>query len=394
MGRKELNTNFFDSSFMEDPYAAYDEIRSVGNVVWNETLKGWVVVGYDEAVGVLTDPDRFHILSGDPEMTFWFEAPNMITTDGPLHRRLRGAFSPLFTRNAVAKWEQRVTEVVGELLEPLVAGRDSFDLISEFTVLPTVIVSEMLGVPEERRDDFQRWSHDIVTNLAFGMEDEGSMAVLRRAAKEINEYLVEEIDRHQRERTDDLITTMLELEGDRAMSPNEIRSTAVLLLAAGYDTTAKAMSNTLIALERNPDQRREVAVDLTLVPAAIEESLRWLGPVQWNPRRSVADTHLAGTPISTGDVLYVMTAAANRDPRRWPEANSFDVHREIKSHLAFGYGPHLCLGAPLARIETRVAIEQLLKVAPEYHLRDLDFGRSVFIRGPERGIVDVRPGAA
>ena len=390
MERQQLDVNFFEPSFMADPYAAYDEIRSVGNIVWNGHLNGWVVVGYDEATQILKDPERFNILSGDPEMTFWFEAPNMITSDGPLHRRLRGAFSPLFARTAVARWEHRVTEVVGQLLEPLTAGRDSFDLISEFTVLPTVIVSEMLGVPDERHDDFQRWSHDIVTNLAFGMEDEQSMAVLRQAAKEINAYLIDEIERHRRERRDDLITTMLELEGDRTMSDDEIRSTAVLLLAAGYDTTAKAMSNTLIALERNPEQRREVAADLTLVPAAIEESLRWLGPVQWNPRRTAVDTEVAGIPVASGEVMYVMVAAANRDPRRWPDANSFDLHREIKSHLAFGHGPHLCLGAPLARIETKVAIEQLLKVAPEYRLRDLDMGRSIFIRGPERGVVDVR----
>ena len=390
MARKELDTNFFEPAFMEDPYAFYDRIREVGNVVWNDTLQGWVIVGFDEAVEVLTDPERFLILSGDPQMTFWFEAPNMITTDGPIHRRLRGALSPLFTRSAVAKWEQRVAEVVGDLLEPLVHGRDSFDLISEFTVLPTVIVSEMLGVPEDRHDDFQRWSHDIVTNLAFGMEDEEGKNILRKAATEINAYLREEIERHRRDRPDDLITAMLDFQGDKAMSPDEIRSAAVLLLAAGYDTTAKAMSNTLIALERNPAQRKEVAADLSLVPAALEESLRWLGPVQWNPRRANQDTELDGTAISTGDIMYVFNAAANRDPRRWPRAADFDVHREIKSHLGFGYGPHLCLGAPLARIEAKVAIERLLELAPEYGLRELDLGRSIFIRGPERGIVDVK----
>ena len=389
MTRKQLDANFFDPSFLEDPYAYYDRIRRVGNVVWNETLGGWVVVGYDEAVAILTDPDRFRILSGDPELTFWFEAPNMITTDGPVHHRLRAALSPLFTRSAAAKWKRRVKEVVTGLLEPLVSGRESFDLIEEFTVLPTLIVSEMLGVPDERHDDFQRWSHDIVTNLAFGMEDETSRKILRRAATEINAYLVDEIERHQRDRPDDLITHMLDLEGDRAMSTDEIRSTAVLLLAAGYDTTAKAMSNTLIALERHRDQRREVADDLSLVPAAIEESLRWLGPVQWNPRRAAEDVDIDGSAVTAGETMYVMTAAANRDPRRWPDPTHFDVHREGKSHLGFGHGAHLCLGAPLARIETQVAVEELLRVAPEYKLRDLDFGRSMFIRGPERGVVDV-----
>jgi cytochrome P450 len=390
MNRRQLDTNFFDPAYMEDPFPLYEEIRRVGSVVWNGVLSGWVVVGYDEGSAVLTSShERFVTLSGDPELTFWFEAPNMIAADGPEHRRLRNALSPFFTRRATARWEKRVAEVVHDLVAPMVAGNDSFDLIADFTTLPTLIVSEMLGVPPDRFDDFQRWSHDIVTNLAFGHEDAESLEVLRRASTEINAYLREEIERHRREQPDDLLTTMLQLEGKDSMSSAEIRSTAVLLLAAGYDTTAKTMANCLIALERNPEQRRLVAEDLSLVPAAIEESLRWFGPVQWIPRRAVAGTIIDGMEVAAGENVFTFVAAANRDPRRWAEPEKFDVRREVKSHLAFGYGPHLCLGAPLARLETKVAIEELLKVAPEYRLRDLDFGKSLFIRGPERGVVDV-----
>jgi cytochrome P450 len=390
MAAKRLDTNFFGPAFKADPFPLYEDIRAVGNVVWNESLPGWMVVGYDEGVSVMTDPgDRFAILSGDPELTFWFEAPNMITLDGPEHRRLRGALSPLFTRGAIAGWEKRVAEVVEELLAPLVAGHERFDLIADFTMLPTVIVADMLGVPEDRYPDFRRWSHDIVTNLAFGMEDDESRQVLRRAATEINQYIKEEIERHLREKPDDLLTTMLNLSGDQAMTHGEIRSTVVLLLVAGYDTTAKTMSNCLIALERHPDQRRRVAANPALVPAAIEEGLRWLGPVQWNPRRALKETILDGQAIAAGETVFVLNAAANRDPRRWPQPERFDIFREAKSHLAFGYGPHLCLGAPLARLETKVAIEKLLQVAPEYRLHDIDFGESLFIRGPERGTVEV-----
>jgi cytochrome P450 len=117
--------------------------------------------------------------------------------------------------------------------------------------------------------------------------------------------------------------------------------------------------------------------------------MRWLGAVQWLPRRVVKDTVIGGTDLAVGDIVYVFSAAANRDPRRWAHPERFDVFRDAKAHLGFGYGPHLCLGAPLARLETKVAIEQLLRVAPEYRLRDIDFGHSRFIRGPERGKVDV-----
>jgi cytochrome P450 len=393
--RKTTDVDFFDPSFREDPYPVYARIRAVGNVVWSDMLNGWAVVSYDEAVSILSDSgERFAQLSGDQELVPWFEAPNMITVDGDYHRRLRGALAPFFTRSELAKWEPRVTEVVRALLEPLLQRNESLNLIADFTKVPTIIVAEMLGVPQERQEDFMRWSHIIVTNLSYGLEDAERRAVLAQVSTELNMFFKEEIERHRREQSDDLITTMLNLTGDSAMTDEEIRSTGILLLVAGYDTTAKTMSNCLIALERNPDQRRRVADDLSLVPAAIEEAMRWYGAVQWGPRRTVRETELDGTPIKAGEIVFPFTAAANRDPRRWTDPDRFDVTRELKSNLAFGYGPHLCLGAPLARIEVKVALEQLLRLAPEYSLRDIDFGNSVFIRGPERGIIDIGAGVA
>jgi cytochrome P450 len=389
--RNQLDFNVFDPAYKDDPYLLYEEIRAVGDVVWNDLLPGWTVVGFDQALTVFSNQgESFEQLAGDPEMTPWMQAPNMITVDGSYHRRLRGALSPLFTRSAVARWEKRVSEVVEGMLAPLVDGNDSFDLISDFTLLPTVIVADMLGVPAERYDDFRRWSHNIVTNLSWGYESEEIRILLQQTSAEINDYLRDEIRRHRREQPDDLLTFMLKLSGDKAMTDEEILSTAVLLLTAGYDTTAKTMSNCLIALERNPDQRRRVSADPSLVPAAIEEGMRWFGPVQWHgPRKVVKDAVVDGMQLTPGELVHVLTGGANRDPRRWAQPERFDVFREAKSHLAFGYGPHLCLGAPLARLETKVAIEQLLRVAPEYRLRDIDFGDSVFVRGPERGIVDV-----
>jgi cytochrome P450 len=395
VSRPQVDSNFFDPAYLSDPYPFYDEIRAVANVVWNDVINGWVIVSFDECAQVFVDPgDKIGVMSGDPEITFWFEGDNMIGSDGALHKRLRGALAPLFTRQATAKWEKRVREVVDRLFDPIAAGGHSFDLIADFTVIPTLIVSEMLGVPDDRQDDFQRWSHDIVTNLAFGLESEENTSILREASTEINAFLKEEIQRHELEQPDDLFTYMTNLKGEDAMSPDEIRSTAVLLLAAGYDTTAKAMSNTLIALEANPDQRKLVTDNLGLVPAAIEESLRWYGPVQWIPRKAKRDFRLGGQEIKAGDILYPMIAAANRDPARWPDPDVFDVNRDLKTHMGFGYGPHLCLGAPLARLETKIAIEELLRLVPDYQLVDLDFGKSAFVRGPERGTIQRNAPAA
>ncbi len=390
MGRAQLDVNFFDRSAIEDPYPLYEAVRSAGRVVWNDLLSGWMVTGYQDCWEVLTDNgERFAAMGSDPETLPWFEAPTMISTDGPVHNRLRGCLVPLFTRRAVARYEQRVIEVVDQLLAPLAAGDRSFDLIADFTMVPTIVVAEMLGVPPERHADFRRWSNTIVSHLSWGHEDPDARQVLRAASTELNAYLRGEIERHRRERPDDLLTAMLDAAGDGAMSADEVRAAAVLLLIAGYDTTAKLLSNTLVALEDNPDQRRLIVEDPELVPAAIEEVLRWRGTVQMIPRMSAGATRLAGTEIGPGEVVFAVVGAAGRDPARWEEPARFDVRREPKTHFGFGLGPHLCLGAPLARLESRVAIERLLQLAPDFRLRDIDYGPSIFVRGPQQGSLDV-----
>jgi cytochrome P450 len=216
---------------------------------------------------------------------------------------------------------------------------------------------------------------------------------MRQAVDDLNAYLSEEIERHRREELDDLIGVMLTMSD---MSEGEMRSTAKLLLLSGYDTTAKLMSETLVVLEAHPDQRRLVAEDPALIPGAIEEVLRWRGISQMTvPRVVKRDTVFAGTHMAAGDVVYVLLSAANRDPARWSDPLRFDVRRTPKGHLGFGFGPHLCLGAPLARLETKVALERLLRIAPQYGLHGIDYGKTYFVRGPERGFLDVSaaPGA-
>ncbi len=389
--RRQLDVNVMDPSVVEDPFPFYEEVRSTGRVVWNSSLGGWMVPGFDDCSTVLTDHGaHFAAVPTNPEVLPWFEAPTMISVDGSTHRRLRGCLSPLFTRSSVARWEQRVRVVVDKLLEPLLDGHESFDLIADFTMIPTVIVAEMLGVPAERHGDFRRWSNTIVSNLSWGHEDASARATLLRAATDLNIYLREEIQRHRRDRPDDLLTAMVQMAEAGEMDEEEVRAAAVLLLIAGYDTTAKVLSNTLVALERHPDQRRVVVDDPTLVPAAIEEVLRWCGTVQAVPRVATNDVSLGGSDLAAGDMVYAFVAAAGRDPARWSDPARLDVKREAKANYGFGWGPHLCLGAPLARLESAVAIEQLLLRAPEYRLHDIELGPSFFVRGPERGLLDAR----
>lgn len=388
MTRPQLDIDFFDRAAIDDPYPLFEQVRATGPVVWNDVLHGWMVTGYEDCSTVLGDTgERFSVMNSDPDMLPWFEARTMISVDGETHRRLRTCVSPLFTRGAVERWQSRVAAVVEQLLAPLATGTGGCDLIAEFTTVPTIVVAEMLGVPEERHGDFQDWSNTIVSNLAYGHEDASARELLRKASTELNEYLRAEIARHRQARPDDLLTTMIDASDGGALDGDEVRAAAVLLLIAGYDTTAKLLSNALVAFEAHPDQRALLAADPELMPAAIEEVLRWRSTVQAIPRRAARDTDLAGVPLEAGDVVYAVTAAANRDPARWSDPDRFDVRRERRTNFGFGYGPHLCLGAPLARLEARIALQSLLRLAPEFRLTDLELGPSFFVRGHERGFL-------
>jgi cytochrome P450 len=382
----EFGVNLFDRSVVADPFPVYEQIRAKGPVVWNDIVGAWMATGYDDCLEMLIDyGKRFGQMNDDPDVLPWFEGRNMIQVDAPEHTRLRRCLAPFFTRQAVARWEGRVAESVDQVLLPLVE-KGSFDIINDFTTIPTVIVAQMMGIPPEHYDDFQRWSSTIVSNLSYGHEDPDLFHMMRDIGREANDYLFTEIERHRREQPDDLITAMLNMPD---MDEAEIRSTALLLVLAGYDTTAKLMANSLVALEQAAAMRAALVEDPALIPAAIEEVLRWTGVSHLNPRRVLQDTMFGGAQLSAGDTMYVLQGAAGRDPVRWPDPHRFDIRREQKSHLGFGFGPHLCIGAPLARLETKIALERLLSLAPEYELRDIDYGNGLIVRGPERGFVDV-----
>lgn len=385
-----VNIDLFDPGVVRDPYPHYEAVRAAGRVVWNERLQAWMVPGFEDCKTVLGDPSRFsNAQYRDPAKVWWFEATNMVMADPPEHRRLRNPLSPMFTRGAVARLSGRVSDVVDDLLAPLVANADGFDIIRDLTMIPTVVLAEMIGVPRERQEDFRRWSSTIAGSLSYGNEDPDALARMRRASEELTAYLAEEFERHRREEPDDLLTYMLQQPPDMRMTDAEIRSTISVLLLAGYDTTAKLMSNCVVVLAEHPDQRRALVEDPARVPAAIEEVLRWCGVLHGVMRTVEHDTELAGTSVAAGQMVCTLPAAANRDPERWVDPLTFDIGREQKPDLGFGHGHHLCIGASLARLETRIALERLLHLAPEYLLRDVDYGKGWFVRGPERGLLQV-----
>jgi cytochrome P450 len=387
--RARLDVDFSDPSLIHDPYPVFEEIRAAGRIVWNELAGAWMVPGYEDCATMFTETKEGRLsVAGalHPEIFFWFDAPAISISEGEVHRRLRHPLARSFTPSAIERnWEARVYEVVDQLLRPLVATHDSFAL-DDFTKVAVIVVAELLGVPEERHEDFRRWSNELIRNIAFGHEDPEAKRAMDQVVAEAKEYLTEEIDRHHRDRPDDLLTLMVDIPD---WSDAEVRNVALNLLLAGYETTAKLMGSALIALEQHPEQRRLLADNPELTANAVEEVLRWEGPTQCMVRVVVQDTDVAGTHLSPGEVVYLVFGAANRDPARWDDPNRFDVTRPFQANLGFGGGVHICLGAALARLETRVGLEGLLRLAPQYRLRDVDYGSGFFARGPERGVIDV-----
>src|SRR5580658_1058258 len=236
--------------------------------------------------------------------------------------------------------------------------------------LPVIIIAEMLGVPAEHRASFRQWSNAVAASAATPPGSPGAAAV-RAGVEALREYFTREIERRRAEPGDDLITALVAAhDNDEALSTNELLAFVVLLLIAGNETTTNLIGNGLLALARNPAEFQRLRREPALIPSAVEEMLRYDSPVQTLMRFATADTEVAGTAIEAGAFVLVMFGAANRDPAQFPEPERFDVARTPNDHVAFGEGIHFCLGAPLARLEGRIAFETIVERFAKLTLTD------------------------
>jgi cytochrome P450 len=264
-------------------------------------------------------------------------------------------------------------------------GRDSFDLVSELNVpLPVTVIAEMLGVEPERRRQFKTWSDNLIQSASN--PEPGRVEELLDTMAEMRAYLQPIVDARRANPTDDLISTLVATEGEGALSDFEVFFFVLLLLVAGNETTTNLIGNAVDALLEHPDVLERVRADPGLIPAMIEETLRWDSPIQSITRRCERDLELAGTHIPADAKVMVLLGSANRDERRFADPDRFDLGRDTRGHLAFAIGKHFCLGASLARLEARVALEalvpelgQLTRLRPEREFVD-----SFIIRGPSR----------
>ncbi len=353
------------ADFTANPYPYYEKMRAEGPVHCartDEFDRVWLVVGYDEGRAVLAD-QRFgkdwRTLPGQAGMEGDPIRANMLEMDAPDHTRLRKLVARVFTARRIEAMRPRVQEITDGLLDAMVPAGQA-DLVDALAFpLPITVICELIGVPDLDRDTFRVLSTGVLSPVNAAEEV--------KAFRAMSAYLAELIENKRRSPGDDLLSALIaaRYEDEDALSPDELVGMAFLLLVAGHETTVNLISNGMRALLENPVQLAALQADFGLIDGAVEEMLRYDGPVEAATFRFAREPVMIGsTVIAAGDTVLVILAGADRDPARYPEPDRFDIRRDTQGHLAFGHGMHFCMGAPLARMEGRIAVRALLERCP------------------------------
>ncbi|MGY1706274.1 cytochrome P450 [Geodermatophilus sp. SYSU D00697] len=353
----------------EDLLAWLEAGRAQGQVHFDDRQQCWQVLGHPEAVAVLSAPAVFSsdltALQPDQDDFALFSRGNIVRMDPPQHRKLRTLVSQAFTPRVVADLEPRIAELTTQLLDQV---PERFDLVDALAYpLPVIVIAELLGVPTADRALFRTWadalfSQEIDPDESLREAGERAVEAVAPTMREMNAYFLDHIRSRRASPGEDLTSQLVqaEVDGER-LADEEIIGFVGLLLIAGHITTTATLGNSVLCFQENPDAAAEVRADPALLPAAIEEVLRTRTPFPRLARISTVDTTVAGVRIPAGQVVLPWLTAANRDERVFAEPHRFDVHRSPNPHLSFGHGIHFCLGAPLARLEARVALRLMLQ---------------------------------
>lgn len=368
-----VDYNPFDPATIEDPYPVYRELREAAAVHHLEAFGLWAVCRYDDVVAVLRDPKTFSSADGWGRIFMQVlgrdfiygqgEGRNILAADPPVHTRIRKTVNRAFTPKMIQSWEPQVRAIVDEVLDEVEAKAEEgpVDIAADcFALFPVTVIAVILGVERERRAEFNQWTIDLLAGLSMFAD----AAKVEYASNALGEYLGPVVE-HRREHPGDDIVSMLVTNGSDGEDPlsfHEMVGFATMLLLAGAETTSNMLSNWLAAVMARPELEAQLLADRSLVFPSIEELFRYDPVTQMVWRAPTEDVEIGGVAVPKGEVLAVMLGSSNRDETKWgPDAAEFRIGREIGgNNLVFGTGPHVCLGAHLARLEMRVMIEQLL----------------------------------
>ncbi len=372
----------FSSVFFDDPYDMYRRLRNEAPAYYSEKYRFWALSRYDDVCAAHKDWETLSSTHGVDLSTLtknesiMFES--IIMMDPPKHDRLRALVSRVFTPRAVAALEPMITEVISAFLDGL-DGREDFDAVAEFSgPFPVEIISRMLGVPEGERQQVRHWL-DVGLSREPGQMDPAPEGV--KAMRDQGAYFYGLVGEKRKRPGDDMLTRLTKVEVDRGdgvmtrLDDVEIAGFAGLLGGAGAETVTKLVGNAVVLFARNPDQWRKVLDDPAKIAPAVEELLRYLPPSQYQGRFSVRPSEYGGVTIPAGYPVLLVTGAATRDERAFDDPDRFDIDRPPSLALGLGYGIHSCLGAALARMESRIAIAELARRWPRYQIDEGGLGR-------------------
>lgn len=355
-------------STVDELMAWAERRRARGPVYRDEQQASWQVFRYADVGEVLGDPGRYladlgDLLPTNPDLEL-VQRGNFVNMDGPRHKMLRGLVAQAFTHRVVSGMEPRIKQLTAEILDDI-GTADRVDLVERLAYpLPVMVIADLIGIPPADRSLFRSWAEEFFPfdekepQLTSSQE---AIDTLTPTVREMTAYLLDLIRDRRFRPTDDLTSRLVkaDLDGDR-LTADDMVGLIALLLTAGHITTAALLSSTVFVLDQHPEAAAQVRADRSLLPTAIEEVLRFRPPLPRLTRRTAVDVTLGGQRIPAGEIVVLWLASANRDEAQFPAADRFDVARRPNRHLSFGHGIHFCLGAPLARLETRIALDAML----------------------------------
>jgi cytochrome P450 len=367
-------SHLLDPEVLADPYPLFHRLRKEDPVHWDPFLYAWVVTRYRDVMTVLHSfsanrtptPEQLASM-GLFELTPVAQVmvKQMLFMDAPVHTRLRSLASAAFTPRRVEVLRGHIQEIVDRLIDKI-ESHGRMDLIADLAApLPAIVTAEMLGVPVSDHQQLKMWSADFAEMLGNFQHNPDRVPRVSRSTKEMTAYFSSAIKQQRTCPREGLINSFLtaELEGDR-LSEEEVIANTIVTMVGGQETTTNLIGNGVLSLLRNPGQLELLRSDLSLIPSAVEELLRYESPSQHTARLAPEDTELGGKPIRRRQAVIAVMAAGNRDPERFPDPDRLDITRKDNRHLAFGWAAHFCFGAPLARIEGQIAFSTILRRLP------------------------------